>query len=99
MTRALEVEPHDTATAETAPAVHEEALDSIFTWQELARLDEALTMASRETGLRSPSTSATSARGPGCAPRSCTRRPALTPRTRCCWPCRRGSAWSRPSPA
>ena len=53
MTRALEAEPHDTATEETAPTVHEEeAPDSIFTWQELARLDEALTMASRETGLR-----------------------------------------------
>jgi hypothetical protein len=32
--------------------ITEEALDSIFTWQELARLDEALTMSSRETGLR-----------------------------------------------
>ncbi|WP_448624674.1 DUF5130 family protein [Geodermatophilus sp. URMC 64] len=53
MTRALEAEPHDTATEETAPTVHEEAApDEIFTWQELARLDEALTMASRETGLR-----------------------------------------------
>src|SRR5689334_13328997 len=27
-------------------------LDAIFSWQELARLDEALTMSSRETGLR-----------------------------------------------
>src|SRR5215211_1373491 len=53
MTRALETESHDTATDSTAPAVvDEEALDSIFTWQELARLDEALTMSSRETGLR-----------------------------------------------
>ena len=53
MTRALEAQPHDTATEDTAPTVHEEeALDAIFTWQELARLDEALTMASRETGLR-----------------------------------------------
>jgi hypothetical protein len=52
MTRALEVEPHDTATEQTGPTVHDEALDSIFTWQELARLDEALTMSSRETGLR-----------------------------------------------
>jgi hypothetical protein len=52
MTRALEAQPHDTATEETAPTVHEDALDSIFTWHELARLDEALTMASRETGLR-----------------------------------------------
>jgi hypothetical protein len=30
----------------------EQHLDSIFTWHELARLDEALTMSSRETGLR-----------------------------------------------
>ncbi|MGY1603140.1 DUF5130 family protein [Geodermatophilus sp. SYSU D00815] len=54
MTRALEVESHDTATTATAPARTDEAepLDSIFTWQELGRLDEALTMASRETGLR-----------------------------------------------
>ena len=30
----------------------DQRLDSIFSWQELARLDEALTMSSRETGLR-----------------------------------------------
>ena len=56
MTRALETESHDTATAHTAPARTDEsersALDEIFTFQELARLDEALTMSSRETGLR-----------------------------------------------
>ena len=56
MTRALEAESHDTATDQTAPARTDEAeggaLDRIFTWQELARLDEALTMSSRETGLR-----------------------------------------------
>jgi uncharacterized membrane protein YgcG len=56
MTRALETESHDTATAHTAPARTEEAgsdaLDEIFSWKELARLDEALTMSSRETGLR-----------------------------------------------
>jgi hypothetical protein len=56
MTRALETESHDTATTETAPARSDEAersaLDEIFTFQELARLDEALTMSSRETGLR-----------------------------------------------
>src|SRR3954453_20451012 len=40
MTRALEAEPHDTATEESAPAVHEEALDSIFTWAYVARLHE-----------------------------------------------------------
>jgi Domain of unknown function (DUF5130) len=32
--------------------ITEEKLDAIFSWQELARLDEALTMSSRETGLR-----------------------------------------------
>jgi Domain of unknown function (DUF5130) len=56
MTRALETESHDTATAHTAPARSDEAeqsaLDEIFTFKELARLDEALTMSSRETGLR-----------------------------------------------
>ena len=53
MTSSLEVESHDTATKETGPTRNEEGrLDHIFSWQELARLDEALTMSSRETGLR-----------------------------------------------
>jgi hypothetical protein len=54
MTRALEVQSHDTATRDTAPARTDEGseLDQIFSFQELARLDEALTMSSRETGLR-----------------------------------------------
>ena len=53
MTRALEVESHDTATADTRPARTDESeLDRIFSFRELARLDEALTMSSRETGLR-----------------------------------------------
>src|SRR3954466_10760209 len=53
MTGALEVESHDTATAETRPARTETAaLDRTFPFRELARLDEALTMSSRETGLR-----------------------------------------------
>jgi hypothetical protein len=56
MTRALETESHDTATEHTAASrseeVEESRLDEIFTFQELARLDEALTMSSRETGLR-----------------------------------------------
>jgi Domain of unknown function (DUF5130) len=52
MTRALETESHDTATATTQPTAHEEALDAMFSWRELGRLDEALTMSSRETGLR-----------------------------------------------
>ena len=55
MTRALETESHDTATSQTAAARSDEVehprLDEIFTFQELARLDEALTMSSRETGL------------------------------------------------
>ena len=56
MTRALEAESHDTATTHTAPSRTDEAegsaLDEVFTFHELARLDEALTMSSRETGLR-----------------------------------------------
>jgi uncharacterized protein DUF5130 len=53
MTEVLHAEPHDTATTETAPNRHDDGQgDQIFSWQELARLDEALTMASRETGLR-----------------------------------------------
>ena len=54
MTRALEVESHDTATSETAAARTEDENrgEEIFSFQELARLDEALTMSSRETGLR-----------------------------------------------
>ncbi|SOE02285.1 DUF5130 family protein [Blastococcus haudaquaticus] len=53
MTSSLEVESHDTATKDTAAARTDEgAPDELFTFQELARLDEALTMSSRETGLR-----------------------------------------------
>jgi hypothetical protein len=56
MTRALEAESHDTATTQTAPARTDEGggdgSDQIFSFHELARLDEALTMSSRETGLR-----------------------------------------------
>jgi hypothetical protein len=53
MTSALQAEPHDTATTDTAPNRHDEpGDDSVFTLQELGRLDEALTMSSRETGLR-----------------------------------------------
>src|ERR1700712_1515284 len=56
MTRALEAESHDTATEHTAPSrtdrSEHDAPDRIFSWQELARLDEALTLSSRETGLR-----------------------------------------------
>jgi len=35
-----------------ADSVVEQSVDRIFSYQELARLDEALTMSSRETGLR-----------------------------------------------
>ncbi|MDT0276515.1 DUF5130 family protein [Blastococcus goldschmidtiae] len=52
MTSALEVESHDTATNRTAAARTDEGVDQIFSFRELARLDEALTMSSRETGLR-----------------------------------------------
>jgi hypothetical protein len=55
VTRVLQTTSHDTATsAGTMPTrVDEaEAPDTIFSYQELLRLDEALTMSSRETGLR-----------------------------------------------
>ncbi len=54
MTSVFETEPHDTGTAYTAANVIDEDLhhDHIFSYRQLARLDEALTMASRETGLR-----------------------------------------------
>ena len=52
MTRALEVESHDTATSSTMASRTDEPLDQIFSFRELARLDEALTLSSRETGLR-----------------------------------------------
>ena len=37
---------------DTREPIWEEKTDQLFTWQELSRLDEALTMSSRETGLR-----------------------------------------------
>ena len=52
MTRVLQTEPHHTATEATAANRLDEEHDRIFSWHELARLDEALTMSSRETGLR-----------------------------------------------
>ncbi|RBY75776.1 DUF5130 domain-containing protein [Geodermatophilus sp. TF02-6] len=53
MTGALEVTSHDTATRDTAPTRTDESVpDSLFSYRELLRLDEALTMSSRETGLR-----------------------------------------------
>ena len=54
MTRVLHNDPHDTATVDTAANRHDEDInhDELFSYQELARLDVALTMSSRETGLR-----------------------------------------------
>ena len=52
MTRVLDAEAHDTGTDVTAPNRADEGYDTVFSYRELARLDEALTMSSRETGLR-----------------------------------------------
>jgi hypothetical protein len=55
MTRVLEGTSHDTATSAGTMATRTdeaEALDRVFSYRELLRLDEALTMSSRETGLR-----------------------------------------------
>ncbi len=54
MTSSLEVRSHDTATEVTGPSRTDEQYDQpdrVFSYGELARLDEALTMSSRETGL------------------------------------------------
>ena len=81
--------PHDRADADTADDGHDPrarshrraAPDSIFSYQELARLDEALTMSSRETGLRfTLYIGDLGSADPGDAPRSCTPAPAATPR-------------------
>ena len=54
MTRVFETEPHDSATRDTAANVIDEEVhhDHVFSYKQLARVDEALTMSSRETGLR-----------------------------------------------
>ena len=53
MSSALHTSSYDTATESTGPSRNEEPpVDRVFSYQELARLDEALTMSSRETGLR-----------------------------------------------
>src|SRR3954466_9020458 len=55
MTRTLDAESHGPDMHDPAlpPRTDESAdLDHIFSFQELARIDEALTMSSRETGLR-----------------------------------------------
>jgi hypothetical protein len=54
MTSSLEVRSHDTATEATGPSRTDEQYDRpdrVFSYRELARLDEALTMSSREAGL------------------------------------------------
>ena len=54
MTRVFETGSHDSGTVDTAANVIDEDIhhDHVFSYPELARLDEALTMSSRETGLR-----------------------------------------------
>jgi uncharacterized membrane protein YgcG len=55
MTSTLDAETHGTDRHDPAPPPRtsdDARLDHVFTFQELARLDEALTMSSRETGLR-----------------------------------------------
>jgi hypothetical protein len=47
-----QLESGHTATADTASSVVDESQSGPFSYQDLARLDEALTMSSRETGLR-----------------------------------------------
>ncbi len=54
MTSSIEVRSHDTATEATAASRTDEDYDRpdrVFSYRELARLDEALTMSARETGL------------------------------------------------
>jgi hypothetical protein len=48
----IEADSYVDGTHDIREPISEEPTDRLFTWQELARLDEALTMASRETGLR-----------------------------------------------
>ncbi|MDP5182050.1 DUF5130 family protein [Blastococcus sp. BMG 814] len=55
MTRAPEIDTPRTGTdvgGTLHPRTAEARIDEIFSFRELARLDEALTMSSRETGLR-----------------------------------------------
>ncbi|MGY1723307.1 DUF5130 family protein [Blastococcus sp. SYSU DS0533] len=55
MTRAPEIDTPRTGTdvgATLHPRTAEAKIDEVFSFRELARLDEALTMSSRETGLR-----------------------------------------------
>jgi Domain of unknown function (DUF5130) len=48
----IEADSYVDGAHDTREPIMEEQTDRLFTWQELSRLDEALTMASRETGLR-----------------------------------------------
>ena len=47
-----QLESGHTGTADTAGSVVDESQQGPFSYQDLARLDEALTMSSKETGLR-----------------------------------------------
>ena len=48
----IEADSYVDGMQDTREPIMEEPTDRLFSWQELSRLDEALTMASRETGLR-----------------------------------------------
>jgi Domain of unknown function (DUF5130) len=48
----IEADSYVDGAQDTREPIMEEQTDRLFSWQELSRLDEALTMASRETGLR-----------------------------------------------
>jgi len=47
-----QLESGHTSTADTVGSVVDESVNGPFSYQDLARLDEALTMSSKETGLR-----------------------------------------------
>lgn len=48
----IETDAYVDGMHDTREPITEEKTDQLFSWQELSRLDEALTMSSRETGLR-----------------------------------------------
>ena len=48
----IEADSYVDGMHDTREPIMVEQTDQLFTWQELSRLDEALTMSSRETGLR-----------------------------------------------
>ena len=89
MTRALEAESHDTDDARpraaTGHARTRPGTTTLFSYQELARLDEALTMSSRETGLRFTLYVGDLGRQTRAARRGAARpAPAATPPSPCC---------------